>query len=85
MAIWCCFSKEGAIHFGVVEGDQVTAIAGTPWGDHHRTGPSIPLKHVKLEVPVIPSVFYCVGINYADHIRRMAQTRGTEPVFPKQT
>jgi len=84
MATWCRFSKDRATHFGVVEGDQVTAITGTPWGDHERTGQSIPLKHVKLDVPVIPSVFYCVGVNYADHVRRMAQKRGTEPVFPKK-
>lgn len=84
MTTWCRFSKEGAISFGVIEGDTVAAIEGFPWGDHKRTDRTFPLKHVKLEVPTIPSVFYCVGVNYEDHIRRMAAKRGTEPVFPKK-
>ena len=84
MATWCRFSKDGTVHVGLVEADQVTAVEGAPWGEHRRTERSFPLKHVKLHVPVIPSVFYCVGINYEDHIRRMAAKRGTEPSFPKK-
>ncbi len=84
MATWCRFSKDGAISHGVIEGDAVTAIDGVPWGEFRRTDRSFPLKHVKLEVPAIPSVFYCVGVNYEDHIRRMAARRGTAPVFPKR-
>ncbi len=33
---------------------------------------------------MVPPTFYCVGINYADHIRKMAAKRKTEPVFPKR-
>ena len=39
---------------------------------------------MKLAIPVVPPTFYCVGINYADHIRKMAAKRKTEPVFPKK-
>jgi 2-keto-4-pentenoate hydratase/2-oxohepta-3-ene-1,7-dioic acid hydratase in catechol pathway len=37
---------------------------------------------VKLELPVIPSTFFCVGVNYKDHVERMAARRGTKPSYP---
>ena len=84
MTIWCRFRQDHQDSFGVIEGDHVTAVEGTPWGEHKATERAFPLKHVKLLVPVVPSTFYCVGINYADHIRKMAAIRKTEPVFPKK-
>ena len=70
--------------YGVVEGDQVIAVEGSPFGQHKHSDRSFPLEHVKLLIPVVPSTFFCVGINYADHIRKMAARRNTEPVFPKK-
>jgi 2-keto-4-pentenoate hydratase/2-oxohepta-3-ene-1,7-dioic acid hydratase in catechol pathway len=84
MTIWCRFQKDDHIGFGLIEDGRVIAVDGTPFGDHQRTTRAFPLDSVKLLVPVIPGTFYCVGINYADHIRKMAQKRGTQPVFPKQ-
>lgn len=51
---------------------------------HQRTKRSFPLSDVKLSIPVVPQTFFCVGINYGDHIRRMAEKRGKEPVFPQK-
>ena len=84
MTIWCRFKSDNEVSYGIVEGENVTAVEGTPFGAHQTTDRRLPLKHVKLMVPVVPSTFYCVGINYADHIRQMAARRGTEPVFPKK-
>jgi 2-keto-4-pentenoate hydratase/2-oxohepta-3-ene-1,7-dioic acid hydratase in catechol pathway len=39
---------------------------------------------VKIEVPVIPPTFYCVGLNYAEHIRAVAAKHGIEANLPKQ-
>jgi 2-keto-4-pentenoate hydratase/2-oxohepta-3-ene-1,7-dioic acid hydratase in catechol pathway len=84
MATWCRFSKDGQASYGVVEGDSVIAVDGSPFSAHKRTVRAYPLKDVKLLIPVVPPTFYCVGINYAHHIRKTAQKRGTEPVFPKK-
>jgi 2-keto-4-pentenoate hydratase/2-oxohepta-3-ene-1,7-dioic acid hydratase in catechol pathway len=81
---WCRFSVEGRVCYGIIEDDRVIAVDGTPFGEHTRTAASHPLASVKLEVPVIPSTFFCVGVNYADHIRRMAAKRGSQPVFPQK-
>jgi 2-keto-4-pentenoate hydratase/2-oxohepta-3-ene-1,7-dioic acid hydratase in catechol pathway len=82
MTTWCRFDDSGAPCFGVIEGDSVIAIDGTPFGDHKRTARRIPLASVKLLIPTEPRTFFCVGINYADHINLMAKKRGTEPKFP---
>ncbi|MEJ2374690.1 MAG: fumarylacetoacetate hydrolase family protein [Pseudolabrys sp.] len=84
MTIWCRFRSDALISYGILEGQSVTAVEGTPFGTHRRTDRTLPLKHVKLMVPVVPSTFYCVGVNYADHVRKMAALRGTEPAFPKK-
>jgi 2-keto-4-pentenoate hydratase/2-oxohepta-3-ene-1,7-dioic acid hydratase in catechol pathway len=68
----------------MVEAGQVLPITGSPFGTYKPTGSAYPLEDVKLLIPVVPPTFYCVGINYADHIRKMAAKRKTEPVFPKR-
>jgi 2-keto-4-pentenoate hydratase/2-oxohepta-3-ene-1,7-dioic acid hydratase in catechol pathway len=81
---WCRFEAEGRASFGVIEDESVTALDGSPWGKHARVGSPRPLASVKLLVPTVPQNFFCVGVNYADHVRKMAEKRGSKPVFPQQ-
>jgi 2-keto-4-pentenoate hydratase/2-oxohepta-3-ene-1,7-dioic acid hydratase in catechol pathway len=80
--IWCRYSVGGDVSHGLIEGETVRKVEGTPWGVHKVTAQSSPLASVKLELPVIPSTFFCVGVNYRDHVERMAAKRGTKPSFP---
>jgi len=32
-------------------------------------------------VPVVPGTFYAIGSNYRDHVEKMAQARGREPIW----
>ena len=79
---WCRYSHQGETSFGLIEGDNVRKVNGTPWGAHKITAEGVPLANVKLELPVIPSTFFCVGVNYRDHVERMAAKRGTQPSYP---
>lgn len=81
---WCRFKADNGVSFGIVEGEKVIAVEGSPLGDYKKTMRSYPLASVKLDIPTVPSNFFCVGVNYADHVRRMAAKRGKEPEFPKQ-
>ncbi|MFN3655853.1 MAG: fumarylacetoacetate hydrolase family protein [Pseudolabrys sp.] len=82
---WCRFRVEGGEpSFGIVEGDRVIAVEGSPFAEHRRTAHSFPLAAVRLDIPTVPSTFFCVGVNYADHVRRMAIKRGKQPEFPTQ-
>ena len=78
---WVRFSDGGHTAYGSLSGDTITEIAGEPWGDAKPTGRTHRLASVKLEVPVVPKTFYCAGINYATHIREMAEKRGVKPVL----
>ncbi len=80
--IWCRFQAGNKVSYGIVEGDTVTAVEGTPFGEHARTSSKLPLSSVKLLVPVIPGTFFCAGVNYKDHVVKMAQKRGEEPKLP---
>ena len=81
---WIRFTADGRTAYGSLNGDSVNEISGEPWGAHSATGKTHKLSDVKLEVSVIPRTFYAAGINYATHIREMAEKRGVQPVFPEK-
>ena len=79
---WCRFKSGDQVFYGIIEGDAVTEVSGSPFDSYTKTSNTHPLSSVKLEVPLIPRTFYAAGINYRDHITMMAARRGEEPVFP---
>ena len=82
---WVRFTANGQTAHGSLSEDTIIEIAGEPWGSDPRPiGRSHRLSDVRLEIPVIPKTFYCAGINYATHIREMAEKRGVKPVFPEK-
>jgi 2-keto-4-pentenoate hydratase/2-oxohepta-3-ene-1,7-dioic acid hydratase in catechol pathway len=81
---WCRFQLGGAVSYGRIEGDKVIPVSGEPWSAHQDTGTSHALSAVKLLVPVMPPTFYCVGLNYREHINASARRRGIEPKFPQR-
>jgi 2-keto-4-pentenoate hydratase/2-oxohepta-3-ene-1,7-dioic acid hydratase in catechol pathway len=72
------------VSYGRIDGDSVVAVDGAPWGAAKETGARHALSSVKLLIPTIPSTFFCVGINYRDHIIQAAKRRGVEPQFPQR-
>ena len=73
---WCRFQNKEAASYGVIEGDDVIAIGGSPFEQYQRTGERYPLSSVKLLVPVIPPTFYAAGLNYREHVIESAAKRG---------
>jgi 2-keto-4-pentenoate hydratase/2-oxohepta-3-ene-1,7-dioic acid hydratase in catechol pathway len=80
--IWCRYRASGGSSWGIVEGDRVHHVEGNPFAEFARTGASYPLSAVELDVPVVPGTFFCAGLNYAEHIVKMAERRGAKPSFP---
>ena len=73
---WIKFSHQGRTAYGILEGDRIAEVAGDPFAGYERTARAHDLKAVKIEVPVVPPTFYCVGLNYAEHIREVAAKQG---------
>ena len=79
---WLKFTANQASSWGIVEGDRVIAVDGDPFGEWQRTQRSHALADVKIELPVIPRTFYCVGLNYLKHLKEAANKRGEVPNVP---
>ncbi|WP_454691391.1 fumarylacetoacetate hydrolase family protein [Achromobacter aloeverae] len=52
----------------LLDGDRVSPVRGDPFKGYEKTGEILRLEDVRLDVPVIPPTFYCVGLNYTKHI-----------------
>jgi 2-keto-4-pentenoate hydratase/2-oxohepta-3-ene-1,7-dioic acid hydratase in catechol pathway len=76
------FDLDGLVSFGLVEGDRIVPISGSPFERWQSAGPPIPIEKVRLQVPVIPQNFYAVGLNYAEHVRERAHRQGIAPELP---
>ena len=81
---WCRFEIDGRVAFGIVEGDQVVAVDGSPFEAWQRTGRREPLARVTLLVPVVPQNFYAVGLNYRAHIEWAAERHHLKVTIPTQ-
>ena len=81
---WCRYTASGPTSFGIIDGDTVAEVSGSPFDAYSRTGNTHKLSEVQLEVPVIPPTFYAAGINYPEHVTWAAHMRGEEPNLPKK-
>src|SRR6478752_6853467 len=79
---WLTFTASDRTSWGIVEGDHVIAIDGDPFGEWQRTSRTHPLSQVRIELPLIPRTFYCVGLNYLKHLKEAADKRGEVPAVP---
>jgi 2-keto-4-pentenoate hydratase/2-oxohepta-3-ene-1,7-dioic acid hydratase in catechol pathway len=78
---WCRVETSDGPSFGLVEGDTIALVDGTPFGRPSKTGKTLPLAQARLLVPIIPGTFYAIGSNYRDHIEKMARAAGRKPIY----
>ena len=79
---WCRYSIGGETCYGLIEGETVRKVDGIPWERHTVTGRASRARSREARVAGDPGTFFCVGVNYRDHVDRMAAKRGTEPSYP---
>jgi 2-keto-4-pentenoate hydratase/2-oxohepta-3-ene-1,7-dioic acid hydratase in catechol pathway len=78
------FSSAGAIHFGILDGEELVVLSGDPmFQGFDTTGERIPLADATLLAPSIPrSKVVAVGKNYRDHVAEMGgEEPPTEPLL----
>ncbi len=81
---WARFELNGTPTYGIVEGDDLIPVRGSPFATWERTGERRRFAEAKLLAPVIPPTFYACGMNYAGHVRAVAAKIGQEPNLPTQ-
>lgn len=61
---WCRFERDGNNTFGIVEGDSIIPVDGSPFGEYQRLAGRVPLEEVRLLAPVEKPIFYATSRNY---------------------
>jgi 2-keto-4-pentenoate hydratase/2-oxohepta-3-ene-1,7-dioic acid hydratase in catechol pathway len=74
---WIRYEEEGGARYGIVQGEVIAEVTGTPFGAHELTGKTRPLLDAKLALPCIPGTFYAVGQNYIVHAANYPGGQGT--------
>jgi len=74
-------APDGAVTYGVVEGDVARPIEGDIFGAWQTTGKSLPRAQVKLLAPVVPPNVYAIGLNYRLHAQESKMALPERPVI----
>jgi 2-keto-4-pentenoate hydratase/2-oxohepta-3-ene-1,7-dioic acid hydratase in catechol pathway len=78
------FEKQDKMFFGIVEGEDVVELQGSPFGEHRRSDTRHKLAELKTLVPCTPANFYCAGLNYAAHIEWANKRTGGNRKLPEK-
>ena len=57
------FGYNGKVFYGIVEGEDVYELDGSPFETYRGTERRHPLAALKVLVPCMPYNFYCAGLN----------------------
>ncbi len=75
------FVQAGTATYGLLEGQEVTPLAGYPWEKVERAGAPLPLDGVRLLAPCEPSKIVAVGRNYRAHAAELGNEVPTSPII----
>ena len=62
------YQADGKASYGVLEGNTVKQMAGSPFKRGRLTGKTHPLASVKLLAPCEPTKILAIGLNYSSHL-----------------
>jgi 2-keto-4-pentenoate hydratase/2-oxohepta-3-ene-1,7-dioic acid hydratase in catechol pathway len=78
------FQHQSRTFFGLVEGNQVAELDGSPFSSYTTTSNFHALSALKILTPCEPRNFYCAGLNYAAHIEWANKRKGTNTKPPEK-
>jgi 2-keto-4-pentenoate hydratase/2-oxohepta-3-ene-1,7-dioic acid hydratase in catechol pathway len=82
MTRYCRFVSDGRTGWGVLDGEQISPLAGNPIEASSSTaGASIAVSSVQLLPPCLPSKILGVGTNYRAHAQEMGKPIPDEPLL----
>jgi len=62
------YALDGTISYGLVSGDNLRVLSGSPFTEYSETGDTVALADVQLLAPTTPSKVLAVGLNYRSHL-----------------
>ena len=85
MTTFARFEINGSVSHGIVEGQAIKEISGSPLNDYSETGNSHNLQDVKLLPPVSPRKIVAIGLNYRSHLGDKPGPAAPEPFLKSST
>ena len=73
------YEIDGAVHYGVLDGETLRRLPGSPFEQAEPTGATDALNAVRLLAPLDRPRIFGVGMNYVAHIKEMG---GKTPEMP---
>lgn len=77
----CRFEKYEKDFYGVLDGDDISVIAGKPYEKIALTGEHVNLGDVRLLAPTVPKSIVAVGLNYRKHAEEIGMPLAEEPLI----
>jgi len=75
------FEKDGAVSYGLVEGEQVRRLKGDLFGTWSKTDELFKLTDIKILIPSVPTNVIALAGNYQDHLGDRPAPKTPEPFF----
>ena len=85
MTNYARFKANGEVSYGVVVGDTVTKITGSPFQSYNSTNDSYAVSDVKLLSPTNPSKVVAIGLNYKSPLGGRPGPEAPEPFLKAST
>jgi len=74
------FKHQDTISYGLLEGDTIRVLEGSPFESYTITDTKLALAQVSVLTPCDYSKAICIGLNYKDHAQEFQLPIPTEPV-----
>jgi 2-keto-4-pentenoate hydratase/2-oxohepta-3-ene-1,7-dioic acid hydratase in catechol pathway len=71
------FEHDGRVAYGILDGDRVQVLEGSPLEGARATGETLAASSVEPLAPVVPGTVFAVGRNYKSHLGERAA-----PAYP---
>jgi 2-keto-4-pentenoate hydratase/2-oxohepta-3-ene-1,7-dioic acid hydratase in catechol pathway len=81
---WVRYASTKGTRYGIVEGDRVIDVDGSPFDVYQTTGLSLPLDEIKILIPFVPRNFFAVGYNYLGHTKEAEEFLKSPKKVPTQ-
>jgi 2-keto-4-pentenoate hydratase/2-oxohepta-3-ene-1,7-dioic acid hydratase in catechol pathway len=75
------FQAKDKTRYGILEGEVIRALKGTPYRSVIKTGRSYQTAEVKFLAPCLPSKVVALGVNYRSHGEEMSHRIPEEPLI----
>jgi 2-keto-4-pentenoate hydratase/2-oxohepta-3-ene-1,7-dioic acid hydratase in catechol pathway len=85
MAKYVRYQFASAASYGILDGDTIHEISGSPLAAYTETGATHPLSSVKLLAPIQPGKIMAVGLNYKSHLGGRPQPQHPEMFYKAVT